>query len=325
MPDEVRLGFIGCGGNARGHMRRLMQLPDARIVAVCDVVREAAERAAADTGATPYTAFEEMLAREELDAVYLSLPVFAHGEPEFAVIERGLPFFVEKPVARDLETALAIAARVREKRLLTAVGYQLRYAGTVDAARERLAGQRIGLVAGRYWCGSGMGDPGRWLRQMALSGGQIVEQATHTIDLMRYLAGEIVEVFSYHTSQVLRSIDCPDHTATAMRFENGAVGALTTSWAYPHDWQQTNVIDILFENARLEWSTRGLVVVDEAGEQRIERPGPGIDEVFVAAVRTGDPAPIRSPYDDAVRTLAVTLAINESAASGRPVRVPNVG
>ena len=73
--------MIGCGGNARGHMTQLAQVPDARLVAVCDVEEGRANQAAERFGAEAYTDYRRMLERDDLDAVYLSLPVFAHGDP----------------------------------------------------------------------------------------------------------------------------------------------------------------------------------------------------------------------------------------------------
>ncbi|HTE16828.1 MAG TPA: Gfo/Idh/MocA family oxidoreductase [Armatimonadota bacterium] len=325
MADRVNVGFIGCGGNARGHMKRLMELPDAKLVAVCDVVEELTGAAAGETGAEAYTDHRRLLDRPDLQAVYISIPVFAHGQPEFDVIERGLPFLVEKPVAIDMPTAREIEARVRERGLMTAVGYQLRYGGTVDLARELLAGQRLGLVTGQYWCNSGVGDPTRWLRQMGKSGGQLVEQATHTIDMMRYLAGEVTELYCAGTRQVLTEIDCPDFSAVTLKFESGAVGSLTTSWAYGQGWNNTNVVDILFEDARLNWTFGKLTVYRDGKTDEHTPPAPGIDEIFINAVKTGDGSAIRSPYPDAVRSLALSLAMNRSAAESRPVAIGEIG
>jgi myo-inositol 2-dehydrogenase/D-chiro-inositol 1-dehydrogenase len=321
MAEVIRVGFIGGGGNARGHMRRVREVEGAQIAGVCDVVPELAREAGELAGAEAYTDHRALLDRGDLDAVFISIPVFAHGAPELDTIARGLPFLVEKPVALDLATATAIEAAARAKGVMVAVGYQLRYAGTVDVARERLARQRIGLVIGRYWCNSGSGDPDRWLRQMEKSGGQLVEQATHTIDMMRYLGGEIAEVFCYQTRQVLDQIDCPDFNACALRFENGAVGTLTTAWCYEPDWQNANIVDVLYENTRLCWSASRLTVVEGNEAREVTAPGPNIDEIFLRAVRERNPSLIRSPYEDGVRSLAVSLAMNESAASGQPVAV----
>ncbi len=325
MSDQARIGFIGCGGNASGHMRQLSKLPDARLVAVCDIAEDRAKQAAEAHQAEAYTDYHKMLERPDLDAVYLSLPVFAHGEPEMAVIERGLPFLVEKPVARTMQTARRVEEAVRRRGLMTAVGYQLRYMGGTVAARQELAGKTVSLAVGKYWCGSGRGNPDHWVRQMALSGGQLLEQATHTIDMMRYLLGEVKEVYTRRAARQLSEIDCADTHVVALEFESGAIGSLTTTWAYdPSDWSHANVLDIAYDQSLLHW-TGGKVAITEKKETRdVEAPGRGIDEVFVEAVRTKNPALIKSPYSDAVKSLAVSLAMNESADEGRPVRVATV-
>ncbi len=320
--DEVKIGFVGCGGNARGHMRRLLALEGARIVGVCDLVEELAQQAAALTGGVAYTDFRRMLERDDLDAVYLSIPVFAHGEPELAVIDRGLPFLVEKPVARDMETARKVEAAVQQAGVMTCVGYQLRYSGAADIVRKALEGETISMVVGKYWSGSGRGDASAWLRQFAKSGGQLVEQATHTIDLMRFLVGEVVEVTARHASRQLHAIDCPDVHTVLFEFENGALGTLTTTWAYDSsDWSNANVLDILYGRCLIRWSG-GRVRITEQGEAREQTaPGPGIDEVFVEAVRRGDASEIRSSYGDAVKSLGVSLAAVEAGETQTTVRV----
>jgi myo-inositol 2-dehydrogenase/D-chiro-inositol 1-dehydrogenase len=324
MKERVRLGFIGCGGNARGHMRRIGELPDAELVAVCDVVEELARAAASETGAEAYTDLRKMLDRPDLDAVYISIPVFAHGEPEFEAIERGLPFLVEKPVALEMETAREIERRVLDAGVLTAVGYQLRYSGTVDLAREMTADQPIGLVSGKYWCDTGTGDPTRWIRRMGQSGGQLLEQATHTIDMMRCLVGEVSEVYCAATSRVLREIDCPDFTVSSLRFENGAVGSLTTSWAYAQGWGNANVVDLLFGEAALQWTHGRLSLFKDGQVQEFTPPSGQIDAIFVEAVKRGDGSAIRSPYSDGVKSMAVSIALNQSARERRPVAIHEV-
>ncbi|MBI2190920.1 MAG: Gfo/Idh/MocA family oxidoreductase [Planctomycetes bacterium] len=324
MSATVHIGFIGCGGNARGHMNTLLKLEKAKIVAVCDVVEESARKAAELTGAQPYTSFEKMLERDDLQAAYLSLPVFAHGEPELAVVGRGLPFFVEKPVARDMATARKVLSGVKKKRLITCVGYQLRYGGGTAAARELLAGQNLALVVGQYWSGSGRGNPAAWQLQYAKSGGQILEQATHTLDMMRHLCGEVTDVVTRRASRELKSIDCPDVNAVALTFADGAVGTLTTTWAYdPRDWSHANVLHITYADKLMRWTSEA-ATVSGGGQPATQhtRPGRSIDEVFIDAVLSGDGSAILSPYEDAVKSLALCLAINKSGESGgRPVKL----
>jgi predicted dehydrogenase len=303
-------------------MGTLNKLEGAQMVAVCDVVEELAQKAGELCNAEVYTNHKKMLERDDLDAVYVSIPVFAHGEPELDVIGRGLPFLVEKPVARDLETAQRVQEAVERKNLLTAVGYQLRYTGSAEAAKEILENETVGMVVGKYWSGSGRGNPQSWLRQMAKSGGQLVEQATHTIDMMRYLVGEVTEVYCAQANRVLKEIDCPDMNAIAFKFANGAVGSLSATWAYDNrDWSNANVLDILIDERFVHWDGSKTVVYGRGEPQEFSRPSRTIDEVFVEAVRTNNPALIRSPYSDGVKTLALTLAMNESAKDGEPKRL----
>ena len=152
MADQVKIGFIGCGGNARGHMGTLSKMEDVKLVALCDVKAESAKSACEQFGAEPYTNHKEMLERKDLDAVYISIPVFAHGEPEMDTIKRGLPFLVEKPVAINMEIAKRVLDAVEKNKIITCVGYQLRYAGSVDATKEALNGKTITMVNGKYWC-----------------------------------------------------------------------------------------------------------------------------------------------------------------------------
>ncbi len=317
MAEDVKIGFIGCGGNARGHMNTLNKMEDVNIIAVCDIQEELAAKAAEMCEAEAFTNHKVMLDKKDLDGIYISIPVFAHGAPELDTIERGLPFFVEKPVAISMEKAQEIQEAVEKSNTITCVGYQLRYAGAAEAAREILQGKTVNMVVGKYWCSTGIGDPGRWLRQMGKSGGQIVEQATHTIDMMRYLAGEVKEVFALQENRVLKETDCPDVNCVSMKFESGAIGCITASWAYSGDWSNANLLDILFDNQLLHWSSDGAVVTPEPETLAEPKPSQSIDRVFADAVKSGDGSKIRSPYSDAVKSLAISLAANRSGKSGK--------
>ena len=94
----TRIGFIGVGGIAQEHLKNLRQIEGARVVAVCDVNPEPAERVAGEWGARPYADFRTMLDDEQLDALYVCVPPFAHQGQELLAVERGIPFLVEKPI-----------------------------------------------------------------------------------------------------------------------------------------------------------------------------------------------------------------------------------
>ena len=319
---EVKIGFIGCGGNANGHLQQLSNMEDVRIVATCDVQEARAASSASSYNAKSYTDHKKMLERETLDAVYISLPVFAHGQPELDVIECKLPFFVEKPVAINMEIAQRIEEAAAAAGVISCVGYQLRYLESTQLARQILYGKVVNMVVGKYWSGTGRGTPSNWLHQMNKSGGQLVEQTTHTIDMMRYLVGEVEAVYAVQTNRILKEIDCPDNNCMTLRFKNGAIGSLTASWSYdPSDWSHANVLDILYDDQFVHWDAESLQVKGNGQLVSKQAPGPSIDEVFVDAVYRCNSSRILSPYSDAVKSLALSLAANQSAQEDVPVRL----
>ena len=332
----VRIGFIGTGSIAVSHLANVLALPDAEVVALCDLAEDridAARAAVARTtggGARPldaagYTDYRAMLRDERLDAVYLCLPPFAHGDPEEAVIAAGVPLLVEKPVALDLAPAARTLARIRERGLLVATGYQLRYAPTTERARALLAGRQIGqAVVTRF--GRTPGTP--WYHRQDRSGGQLIEMATHQIDLLRALVGEVRTVYAAAATRVGHltrpDYDIFDANAMALTFENGAIGAFANNFlAQPGLPPGAGRLQIFADGLNLAIGG-GLRVV--TGDDAVEEPDAGDamarqDAAFVRAVADGRPDLVRSDYASAVRTLAVTVAAERSARSGRPIEV----
>ena len=192
--QKIRVGFVGCGGIAHRHLGVLETFEDVAVVAVADPDLRRAEEAAARTGARAFAGHEEMLAEMELDALWICVPPFAHGAPERAAIAAGAARSSWRSRCRWTPE---LALRDRRRRcdgagLVTAVGYHWRYLDTVDEARRLLRDNPAHLMSG-YWIDQT--PPPEWWRREDRSGGQMVEQATHIIDLARFLAGDVVEVF----------------------------------------------------------------------------------------------------------------------------------
>ena len=223
----TRIGFIGAGAVARRHAATLAGLAGVEVAAVADPDANAAQMLARPHGASLHADHATMLDREDLDAVYVCVPPFAHGVPEQDVVARGLPLFVEKPIARDLATAERLAAVVEDAGVLTATGYHWRHLDVVARARELLDGTAARLVHGAWL--DRLPPPAWWLRRDG-SGGQVVEQVTHVLDLVRVLAGEVEEVFAAGSRERTdRRGDVDDVTAATLHFGSGAVGAVTAS------------------------------------------------------------------------------------------------
>ncbi|MCK4244061.1 MAG: Gfo/Idh/MocA family oxidoreductase [Candidatus Omnitrophica bacterium] len=312
----VRIGFIGVGGIAHSHLSRLSQIKEAEIVALCDVVRGKAEDAAKKYQATSYTNYKEMLDKENLDAVFICLPPFAHGDIEIDLAQRGIPFFIEKPVNLHLEKARKVEKIVKEKNLITSAGYVLRYMDIVEKARDFLQDKKIALVLGRYF---GEFPKSPWLGVKEKSGGQIVEQATHIVDLMRYLAGEIDYLYGQGFSGLnkLEDYNVEDASIVAFHFEKGALGSLTSNWLLS-GFQPT--LEIVTKGIQIQYSVTSLKIIskDKKEEFQVNNDYALLeDQIFIEAVGNNAPSKIKSDYSDALRTLEVTLAANESMEKKR--------
>lgn len=319
----IRVGFIGTGNITRRHFGALEQLKEhAEVVAVCDVVEERAQAAAAPVGATVYLSAYEMLNRERLDAVYICLPPDAHVDQELAAIDKGAAIFVEKPLPLDLKKAEYIAERARARGVVTAVGYHWRHFSHARELKRRLQGERVGMALGSF-LNILPGSP--WWRIASRSGGQVVEQAIHIFDTSRYLLGEAEQVWA---SYALRAnADEPsfaqdDVYAVNIRFRSGVVANYQVCCILHRRY---NVgLEVLCKNRVFRLKERELEVDDADGVTTIALANDaGYDEnvAFLTAVATGDRSTILSDYADALETQRLVMAANRSAETNQPVRL----
>lgn len=318
----VKLGFIGTGGIANHHLKNLVQMDGVEMASFYDVDLQRAQKAAsAHAGAKAYDSIDEMLDAGGLDGVYVCVPPLAHGDAEFKLIERNLPFLVEKPLGIDRGVPAEIARKVSGGKLITSVGYHWRYDQSAALAKEELASRKAGMALG-YWMGGMPMVP--WWRVQSGSGGQFVEQTTHIVDLLRYLCGEVREVYAAYGLQVMDKqvpgTDVADVGTVTLKLENGMVATISNTCLLPVGHHVG--LDIYTDKGVLELRSGGLRELTAEGERlRKNKTNPYFveDEAFVYALRTGDTSRILSDYADALRTHEVTMAANESAVSGQPV------
>lgn len=323
--SRTRIGFIGAGGIAQRHLGVLEQFDDVELVGFADLDFDRAIASASRFGARAFTTPAELLDGAELDAVYICIPPFAHGEAERLVIEKRLPFFVEKPLSLDIATAEAIAGEIAAADLVTAVGYHWRYIDTVEEARRQLAQRPAQLISG-YWLDQT--PPPQWWWHENQSGGQMVEQTTHIIDLARYLVGEVTQVFGlagHYDREAFPGLDVPTASTASLRFASGAIGNLASTCLL--NWGHRVGLHLFAEGLALELTDHDIMVDVGAGRPVQHAQGDPVwreDRDFVDAVR-GEINRIRCPYGEALKTHRVALAISQSAREGRPVDLTGTG
>jgi myo-inositol 2-dehydrogenase/D-chiro-inositol 1-dehydrogenase len=314
---RLRVGCVGTGFIAGKHLAALSGFEDVDVVAVADTVEERAAEAAAAHGARSYSDGVDLVESEELDAVWFCVPPFAHGTLEEAAIRRGLPFFVEKPLAHDQATAERIAGLVADAGLLTAVGYHWRYLDLVQTVLTVVADRPPLLLTG-YWLDST--PPVPWWSRREQSGGQLVEQTTHVLDLARLVVGEVSDLTAAHVEAGTGAV--PLASTVSLRFESGAVGSVSSARVLPG--RHRVGIQLVGEGYALELTERAIVdhqlvitTADGATTHRSSQdPIAAEDRAFLDAVAgTGDD--VRSPYAQALLTHALACAAERSDDGSR--------
>ena len=317
---QLRVGLAGAGGVGARHASTIGGLPDVRLVGVTDVDAGRARALADQQDAEVFPDLEALLTSGRLDALWLCLPPFAHGEPERAVLESGLPFFVEKPLAADLATAERIAESVADKQIVTATGYHWRAMAGVGRAAEILADHPVRLAHASWW--DKVPPVSWWLRRDG-SGGQIVEQATHLVDLLRLLVGEPVWVAAHASCDPDRDPSLVDTaTAAMLRFDAGAVGTLSSTCLLRR--KQAASLSLIGEGVFVEVREADTLIslgdtVEVMADEGVSKER--VDAEFCQAVRSGDPGAVRVPYAEALRTHRVGDAVDRSVRAGAPVEL----
>ncbi len=310
----MRIAIVGTGGVAQRHLGVLRHLPEVEVAAHVSSDRARAESQSAHWGGHAYTDLTEMLDRERPDAVWLCITPDRHGPPEHALLERGIPFFVEKPLSVDLATAEALSEEISRAAAIVAVGYKFRALDTLARVRSLLEETPPRMVLGAWHDAL---PPPLWWRQSNRGGGQMVEQATHLVDLARLLLGE-ASVVSALAAQWPRDdalgSDVPDVTAATLRF--GEVPAVFTATTLLRARIAIH-LQLICPGRAITITEQHVTIETGRATDHIPTtvdPFQEEDRVFLEAVRSRDPKQVHSTYADAVKTHRLCCQIRDLAA-----------
>jgi predicted dehydrogenase len=347
--DRVRLGLIGMGLIGTPHARTLQKVEECDLVAVADVdekYREPTE----EIGAKYYRNYEEMIRKESLQGVIIATPNHLHVPMGIACAQCGLHLFVEKPIAPDLAEADRLVEAATRNKVRILVGHQRRFNARVEKARDVVRGGELGTLVGVTITWALLKPPeyfeGPFAWRKSNGGGPILINLIHEIDNLRYMCGEIDEVFAV-TSNRVRSFSVEDTAGVTFRFENNAVGTAFLSdcvpsmSAYEATTGENPLIPHDFGNCYQFYGTQASLLfpqlkklfysdptklgwhhpITEQELKVVQTEDPYVKEFkhFARVVRGDESARISG--EDARRTLEVTLAVQRSGETGQPVRL----
>ena len=324
---QLNIGFIGVGGIAQLHLDHLKEMDGVNISAVCDTFEDRAKEVGEKFDAASYSDYKKMIAEQKLDACYVCIIPGVHGTTELDLVNAGIPFFLEKPVHLELDACQKVLDALEKKPLINAVGYHWRYGAGVQAAHNFMKDKRASYIEG-HWYGGFVGAP--WWRQMALSGGQLVEQTTHIVDMARFVAGEVNTVYAAGSTGAMtdkENYDIHDVSIATMKFESGAVGNIVSGCiAEKHGGEEHGLtvkgrnFQIFANENSAKWESENSSdeIRQAPKHKHLHNSG---DDAFIEALRTDNQSVILSDYRSGVQTLAITLAANESMENGQEITV----
>ncbi len=292
MTKKMRLGVVGTGNIFRYvHLQPLLDHPEIEIVALCDINKERAEEIAREHGIEHvYTDYNELLKRDDLDAIDICTPNLLHSKVAIAALEAGLHVFCEKPDAVSPEEAqkMADAAKASGKVMMTMRNN--RFTPASQYLKAIIADGQMGeLYTGRCGWVRRRGIPGKggWFTTKELSGGgPLIDLGVHFIDLTVWLMGNPKPVAvtgatyckfadndiadSVHSSfgekQEDGTFDVEDLATGFIRFENGATPQIEFSWA-SNIGEEMNFIEMRGTKAGFSLKKDQLEIYSEAAGQ----------------------------------------------------------
>jgi len=329
--NKIRTAILGCGQFAHRHAKNLVSLEtDISLVAFSDHHIENAIKFRdlyTHGEAEVYEDFRDLIENTGINLLVVTVPPFAHsGEVEMAA-SHGIHVFVEKPIALTSDHAWQMVDAVESAGVKSQVGFMFRFGEAVEYVKSLIGSGSAGepgLMSARYFCNS-LHTP--WWRDRNKSGGQLVEQVIHMVDLLRYLMGEPVSVFSrqeniFHTN--ISGYTNEDVSATIYSFPNGALGVIyATNGAVPGKWindyryvAEKLTVDFINANeANLFYTDRDPVGIETIKGNRNIHLSEMLD--LINAIKTGSQT--RTPIREGALSLDMALGANKSATTRQEV------
>jgi myo-inositol 2-dehydrogenase/D-chiro-inositol 1-dehydrogenase len=332
--DKIRTALIGAGRIGQEHAKNLVTLPQVEVVVVCDPRIEAAKRLLPVVRAEKVTdSWEEILTRNDIDAIIICTPTDTHAPLIEAAAEAGKAIFCEKPVALELARTQRALAKVAEKGVPFQIGFQRRFDTGYAEAKRRIEEGKIGRLDQFRTVGRDPAPPPR--EYLEVCGGLFLDQAIHEFDIARYLMGNVDEVNAWGAVRFhpdAKELGDVDTATTLLRFSSGALGVVENSRQAVYGYDI--VTEVFGQHGKLVVQAEPKTPLrhyHKDGYQLdhfhffMDRFGPAFRaeiEAFFKAVANGkSPSP---GSEDALESLKIGLAARLSWQESRPVKLTEI-
>lgn len=349
MAKATGFGIIGCGMISNFHARAIKDVRGAELVACFDTVQPAADRLAESTGCKAYYQLEAMLADPAVDVVTIGTPSGAHMEPAVAAARAGKHVIVEKPLEITLRRCDRMIEECEKAGVILSTIFPSRFHDTNVTLKKAIQQGRFGrLTVGdafvKWYRPQKYYDSGAWRGTWELDGGgALMNQAIHSVDLLTWLMGPVVEIRAQMDLLAHERIAVEDVAMATVRFANGAMGVIEASTAiYPGYLKRIEIHGttgsvMIEEEDIIKWDFEKKKPSDAAIEQRMTQKhsggGGAADPAAIGhhghakqfadvlqAIRKGSQPLIDG--QEGRRSTEIILGIYKAAESGRAVSLP---
>src|SRR5215470_15839775 len=332
MKTEIGFGIAGCGMIGKVQAEAIASIPGARLMAVCARDEKRVAEFAARFGATGYSDYGKFLGHPGLRIVNICTPNGLHAEQGIAAARAGKHVLVEKPIDTTLEKADALIEACDRNGVKLGVIFQSRFLPAAQKIKRAIAEGRLGrlMIGDAYvkWYRAPEYYADSWHGTIALDGGgALINQAIHTVDLLRWMMGPVNTAFAMKSTLRYPQIEAEDTLVASLRFQSGSLGVIEAATSAKPGFKRRLEISgergtvILDGDAISCWEIDGEQITDgSANPAAISNEGHRrqIEDMMRAVIEN------RAPMIDGRegrKSLEVVVALYESAMSGQAVRI----
>src|SRR5947207_6314592 len=317
MKTKMRLGLIGAGGIAQTYVQALAQSGTAELVGVADVRAEAAEALAERIGCAAFGSHDELLEQTSCEGAIVCTPPATHPEICCGLLDRGVHVLCEKPLAVGPEEARAMVEAAERSAAQLTMASKFRYARDVVEAKSVVASGLIGdVVLFENAFTSRVEMNSRWNSDPTISGGGVlVDNGTHSGDILRYFLGRLVGIQVVEGRRV-QDIPVEDTVRVFVRSAAGVMGSIDLSWSlnkelpfYISVYGSSGTLHVGWKESKFRRASDAEWTVFGSGYEKVQAFRSQIDN-FVRSIH-GAEAPLIT-LADALASLEVISAAYEA-------------
>ena len=333
MADKIRVGMIGVGGMAQGHVSQLHEMPQVEIVGLADISEQSLARTQERHGeivaqAKTFADYRKLLDEVKPDAVVICTPHTLHFEQAMNSLDAGAHVLLEKPMVNRVVDAHALLQKIEETKKVVALGYQRHSMPHFRYIREKVASGEFGevqFINALQQQGWAKATAGSWRQDPALSGGgQINDSGSHLLDIVLWTTGLAPKTVAAFMDNRGTPVDI--NSALSIQFTNGAQGNISvvgnangwyediTVWCEKGAFFVRNAAGFQVQFWGDETHKSGTMSSPEPADMPT---GSNVDANFIHAI-LGTEEVAAAPING-LRTIELTEAAWESAAAGGQV------